>query len=326
MNNLPTEILRFFSAKNAINHLTNSFVPKEVKDFLIEKDQTPNADEVISICRKFAQLGYLTHFGQSTPFVGDKYVCTKFDETLAEYGVYNFLVLGFLEIRQHFQKSVKPVIVKDINNEHDIGTCFIITGGIIVTAKHCIEKMNNITIYGDNGNAINIESIYVPIIDKIDLALIIPKSNPFQLIPHFLFQEGSVLEEVLTMGYPPIPGFDAVQVSDISRINTSIKSSVGSFVAKEESYLDSQEYILINARVKGGNSGGPIIGNQGDVLGMITQIPSDNKDNEKIDWLGYGIGLPSAFLKKAHDDIKGNLNIMKKMKFENNDKGFRTNL
>lgn len=108
----------------------------------------------------------------------------------------------------------------------------------------------------------------------------------------------------MTIGYPPIPGFDAFQLYEISTINNSYKFSNGQIIGKENSYLDGIEYLILNAKVKGGNSGSPVINYKGNVVGMVIQIPMDSEDAQKIDKLGYGIVTPFSEIRKYLTDAE----------------------
>jgi serine protease Do len=55
-----------------------------------------------------------------------------------------------------------------------------------------------------------------------------------------------MLEEVLIMGYPPIPGFDGILISERAHIAGYLKSSVGQVLGQSECYLDRQQYLLIS--------------------------------------------------------------------------------
>jgi serine protease Do len=74
--------------------------------------------------------------------------------------------------------------------------------------------------------------------------------NAMDGLPYLRFETPKILDEVLCMGYPPIPGFEAVQISDTASINSRLRVSGGRVVAQTESYLAGQEYLLINAKVK----------------------------------------------------------------------------
>jgi serine protease Do len=100
------------------------------------------------------------------------------------------------------------------------------------------------------------------------------------------------LDEVLCLGFPPIPGFQELLISDIATVNAEIKSSCGRVVGTGSAYLDGQRYILINARVKGGNSGGPIVDRKGCVVGILVQSSMNATDASNLDTLGYGVATP----------------------------------
>lgn len=57
--------------------------------------------------------------------------------------------------------------------------------------------------------------------------------------------------------------------------------------------------FLINARVKGGNSGGPVINKEGKVVGTVVSLPYDissSSENPRYDIMGYGQCLPSKYV------------------------------
>ena len=62
-------------------------------------------------------------------------------------------------------------------------------------------------------------------------------------------------------------------------------------MAQNRRYGDSVDYIILYARVKGGNSGGPVINRFGTVVGIIVNVLPDIKKPEKFDELGYGIAI-----------------------------------
>jgi serine protease Do len=161
-------------------------------------------------------------------------------------------------------------------------------------------------------------------VDGTDLALIEMNYFNFSACPSFKIEYGEVLEEILTMGYPPIPGFDAVQVADISHIGGSVKVSKGKIVAEERTLWDPETNYLINARVKGGNSGGPIINNLGFAIGMIVDIPLNPDDQEKIDHLAYGVALTGRRIKNFINDVNLKNDKVEKIQFQMNKEGFST--
>ncbi|MFI5218513.1 MAG: serine protease [Bacteroidia bacterium] len=322
---LPLDILNFFNVSNAKIGI-NGGVPHTVSEFVSGRTDIDYL-EVSRICKRFENEGLLVYCGNKTetPLTGDSYYNFGINKKLAADGSYDFLINGFLSIRNHFANSVRPVIVKKRDDDPTIGTCFVIGKNCIVTAFHCIEEMEYIKIPHSEDNYVKAKRIWTPNDIRKDIAFIELENAPFSDIPHFKIGRGEILDQVLTMGYPQVPVFDAIQLAEIVTINTTIKSSTGSIVGKDKSYLDGQEYFLINAKVKGGNSGGPIIDKLGRVVGMLIQIPADPDDNKKLDVLGYGIAIPGVEIVKIFRQIiDGDNAEIKNIKFQNLTEGFST--
>ena len=112
----------------------------------------------------------------------------------------------------------------------------------------------------------------------------------------FQFGHGDVLDEVLVMGFPPIPGFDAIQLAEAATIASKIKASTGSIAGNAKSYLSKQEYLLITARTKGGSSGAPVINKEGFVIAVITDAPADNEGFS--DTMGFGLATSLIELRR----------------------------
>jgi serine protease Do len=162
----------------------------------------------------------------------------------------------------------------------------------LLTARHVVEHKRKVEIRGINGEPIRLHSLRVPSFGDLDVALMVVEQNAMDGLPYLRFESPRILEEVLCMGYPPIPGFEAVQISDIASINSRVRVSRGRIVAQAESYLETQEYLLIKAKVKGGNSGGPLINKRGYTVGILVVAPLNAEDTTSIDELGYGIAVP----------------------------------
>ena len=290
---IATDLIRFFQVLNA-QVIDNSFCPWAISDFLKTHPQYHGDIPRLNIaCNRLSAEGLLNRAGNrgAAPPYGDCYysMTAKVNEEIAAYGNLEFLVFGFPLIRNHFEKSVLPLIVTLKDGTDSIGSGFLIDSNRFVTAAHCVKGIKTIHIPGWNPATYGLNSIYIPTDERIDLAVLTFDADPFPDAPKFKMQSFNVLDEVLSMGYPPIPGFQNFLVSETGRVAAYLKSTVGQVVTRAESYLDRQDYILISARVKGGNSGGPIVGKTGGVIGVVTAVPGDNG---VTDTLGYGIAIP----------------------------------
>ncbi len=214
------------------------------------------------------------------------------NEEIAAYGIFEFLVFGFPLIRNHFEKSVLPLDVTLQGGGHSIGSGFLIDSNRFVTAAHCVKGkgIETIQIPGWNPATAKLNSIYIPTDKNIDLAVLTFDADPFPDAPKFKMQSFNVLDEVLSMGYPPIPGFENFLVSETGRVAAYLKSTVGQVVTRAESFLDRQDKILISARVKGGNSGGPVVSKTGEVIGVVNCC-SWRQWGDRYSWLRYSNSL-----------------------------------
>ena len=116
------------------------------------------------------------------------------------------------------------------------------------------------------------------------------------------------MDKILVCGYPPIPGTtDSVLVS-----------STGEITAIANTYFHKYDQIYVNANVKGGSSGSPIINEFGSVVGIIIESARDSKNNELQDELRFGTGLTSELLFEILESVNKDGMSHKKLNFKVN--------
>jgi S1-C subfamily serine protease len=54
--------------------------------------------------------------------------------------------------------------------------------------------------------------------------------------------------------------------------------------------------MLLTCPIKGGNSGGPIINELGEVVGVITDLPYSEGNQSMYDNFGYGCATPIEYI------------------------------
>jgi serine protease Do len=289
---LATDIVRFFY----IDFDSDQAV-KTLEDFGKSQpgwEECLNIVEVIRVCTHLEQHGYLmeARTSHNHPILGRAYVAPGFDERRAEYGEYDFVGYGFARVRADLGDAVRPVVVTRHDEEEDIGTSFLIGNqNTLITARHVVQAMSRIRIPDRDGSPIRAQSIIVPNDPSLDVAVILAE-KPLTGLPFFRVSQHSPLDEVLCLGFPPIPGFQEILITDIATVNAEIKSSYCRVVGTGSAYLDGQRYFLMNARVKGGNSGGPIVDRKGYVVGILVQSSMNATDTSNLDTLGYGVATP----------------------------------
>lgn len=213
---------------------------------------------------------------------------------LREYMVsyYNSLVYGFEYIYRIYKKIVLPLIAYNGDEPH-IGTCFRWQEGI-VTARHCLTDGDRIAIKGYSADILSNAKIYVSKNPNIDVAYILTNEET-----KIFSDEAHVLDEVLVMGYPVIPrffDFCTAEKAMISTISDRMTPSRGCITAiANEMFTQSiTKLMLITAKIRGGNSGGPVINKYGCVVGV--SFSDAIGEGAIYDDLGYGIACPISVL------------------------------
>ena len=123
---------------------------------------------------------------------------------------------------------------------------------------------------------------------ELDIALITinntsMKAKPFNIQPNF-----DLLDEVVLFGYPPIPITDDAYLV----VNRGEISSIPTL----QNGIDA---MIVSAILRGGHSGGPIVNNKGQVIGIVSENlfkQLSPKEESVAEGLGFSAGLGSQWL------------------------------
>jgi len=188
---------------------------------------------------------------------------------------------------------VIPIIYYAKDDNISVGTAFKIENGI-VTAKHCLENAKNIAIKGFSRNELNGKEIIISENSDIDVAYI---SNVKVDSHTAILGNGRVPQDVMVMGYPRISGFTDFLTSEKGTISAvalkekQFTTTKGAITAFGKDIFSKTELMLITAKIRGGNSGGPVINQYGDVVGISCHVPAYEGE---YDDLGYGVAIPTS--------------------------------
>ncbi|BEV04594.1 serine protease [Chryseobacterium gambrini] len=275
------------------------------------------SEAILNIAGKFVSEGLISPLPGKTG-VFQKYQGNGYNAKLAEYGYYDFLVYGFPYIINHFKDAVRVIEVQDLHTkDFSVGTGFSILFApdrqFFVTAKHCLPKGSKINLkvfLGSKGYA-SPENIYVHPDQNIDIAILQFSDSVLLSDKFFHLEAPELLDEIVVAGYPPIPG----------SVEATMVVSKGEITAVSGTYLHKYKQIYVNANVKGGSSGSPIIDSTGNVVGIIIESARDAVDNTLQDELRFGTGLPSSLIYLISTMILDNNPELKKIDFKKNEDG-----
>ena len=312
---LVYDILDYFRGGNSIK----PFSEKCISDYCersrfnsqMPKGEIIQPDVVYRICETLAAKRVVTKIGSklgleeisSNYYYSPGNVSYFLQKTPSLLFLLNCKVYGFRYIYNAYKQMVLPVVVKK-DGKISMGTCFKLHHGI-VTAKHCLET-DEVAIGGYSAEKLSQCKVMISTDSEIDLAYI--ETNEHSLL---LSGEAKVLDEVLVMGYPKIPmffDFCTAERAAISSIPTR-----GAVAALVDQYISRNigKLMLVTARIRGGNSGGPIIDSDGAVVGVAFCEPQSEGD---YDEMGYGIAYPIHVLNALlQDNVPLKVNFVDKV-------------
>ena len=168
-----------------------------------------------------------------------------------------------------------------------IGSGFAAGKNTVITNAHVIEDASTISVDTYDGESY---PAYVYAADyELDIALLVVDGANFTPLPRGDIDTSKIGEAIYTIGAPR---------------GLSYTLTTGVISAKNRE-IDGYYYIQIDAPINNGNSGGPLLNDEGEVLGINTLKLTDSE--------GIGLAIPIdsaiAFLKSCGLSFDGNGNI-----------------
>ena len=194
------------------------------------------------------------------------------------------------QLYEKYASAVAYVAVERSDGVQSVGSAFHVGGGVFLTARHVVENRRIVEIATTTMRYIPDPSSNVrheregpvrqvwPGVARlrsgphfhpdaaVDVAAIVVEGIDPAVIPlgthldDWIEDEGFVLGEVLTMGYPPIP---------LSR-RPVLLASRGEINAVVDSYVGRHPHFVLSSMARGGFSGGPCLTQWDYALGLTT--------------------------------------------------------
>jgi S1-C subfamily serine protease len=165
--------------------------------------------------------------------------------------------------------------------QHGLGTGVVVdAAGDILTALHVVADATSIKLtFADGSNATADVAVRQP---ETDIAVLTPSRLPAGLVP-------------ATLGNPNAlqVGSDAYIVGNPFGLTGSMSAGVVSALGRSFQFPNSNQVlhglIQVDAAVNPGNSGGPLLNRDGQVVGIVTGLVNPTKDDV---FIGIGLAVP----------------------------------
>ena len=207
-------------------------------------------------------------------------------------------MFGLLYTLEKYKKSIPAINVIGTDGGEYCGSGLLVKISSnklgILTNAHVLE---NNTIKNIAAGEVEYSIIGEPILAKnIDLALI-PVEIPKTYIPNFVLSKSEILQTVIAIGYPRISNtVDQYALFHKGEINGRVKT------------MDGNVFLAISCHVSPGNSGGPLISEIGELVGVVTQSNTGKyltDDPNKIGYEStYHMAIPANVINEFLDGVE----------------------
>ena len=283
----PTEQPEPFSVSEFMKYLEN-------KKAFVKK---PNVLRAFQVLQKMSSAGILHNVGsrRSVPqFLSDCYLSFGTYSAMRAQG--HFWLAPALGADFLFHLSTPGVVhITGKNKDGDVkaGTGFIFHPHHILTCRHvvCDMQLDDRQTFQGLECVVDEKSIHK---HETDDVAVIRVDKPLKPVDGLVFQPPAIAQTVFTLGYPKIPCTREAPLTMQSGAVTS--ESVVSF--------HGENLFLYSAISRPGNSGGPVISEDGYVVGISSEDLTMKSDDKKDSAFSpHYAGVPSHIIVKAVADM-----------------------
>ena len=260
-------------------------------------DKKPDVFRVVQILQKMSSAGILHNLGSKPGelrLFSDIYLFLNTYSKTRRQGI--FWLAPALGADFLFHLSASGVVhITGKNKDGDVvsGTGLVFHPHHILTCRHvvCDMQLDRRQTFQDLECTVDEKSIYK---HKKDDVAVIRVDEPLQPVAGLVFQPPVIAQTVFTLGYPKIP----------YTMEAPLTMQSGAVTSESVVSLYGENLFLYSAISRPGNSGGPVISEDGYVVGIsseyLTEKSSDKKDSA---FSPHYAGVPSQMIIKAIVDM-----------------------
>lgn len=176
------------------------------------------------------------------------------------------------------------------------GTCFMISkDGFLITSYHVVKDADSVNIENEKFGTVRASVVYSDPTNDISVLKI---DTTLRFLPFIIEkEEASLSEDVYTLGYPR---------EDVVFGEGSVSALSG--------YNQNPNSYQVSVPVNPGNSGGPLLNNRGNLIGMVS--------GRQTETLGAAFAIKSTVLLSvvAGDSMKNTIGLSKLNTFKNSNR------
>ena len=250
------------------------------------------------ITKRMETEGFLSYEGKNRSGALLESNCYYFAAVMSKNSARGLLwlgkVLGPAFIAHELQRLMVRIVGTTTLGDQAVGTGLHVHPQYVITCDHVLRDMKvgeNVIV---NGQTIPIADVLLQAQPKIDVG-VIKLATPVEVShPDIAFRDAQLLESVVVAGYPTVP----TAISEHATFHSGEICQVGG-----QSY-HGFEFDLFSAIARPGNSGGPVISREGNVVGIVTQsLERETEEADKIGVMPFFVSVPARDIRKQFKEL-----------------------
>jgi hypothetical protein len=211
-------------------------------------------------------------------------------------------ILGISYIGHEIEKDI--VYIEGVTSKEDIsvGTGTLVSEDAILTCAHVVNdmKIDHVIIRGDKYRIKNALPHGV-----LDVAIIFLEKNVEIFVKDLAFRDSKLLEQIIIAGYPKIPrSLEPCYTLQSGEISGHILNT-----------MDKYPMDIFSAIARPGNSGGPVLGIDGCITGIVTRsLERQKEESDQMATLPFFASVPAWEIQRCIGELT---NGQVELKWEN---------
>lgn len=192
--------------------------------------------------------------------------------------------LGESFIGHEIEKDI--AYIEGVTPEGDIsvGSGILITSNIVLTCAHVVSDMK-VEFVVINSKKIKVERCSSH--NVVDVGLVYLEEPVQQRLPDLAFRSARMLEPLVIAGYPSVP----------RSLMPCFTLQTGQVCGHLKETMDKYPMDLFSAIARPGNSGGPVVGVDGCIIGLVTRsLERQQESADPMSVIPFFAAVPSAVI------------------------------
>lgn len=213
--------------------------------------------------------------------------------------------LGGRFVHHQVSSAVVHISGRDDNGDANSGSGLVFDHGAILTCRHVVSDMHVDPKQRFQGQEITIDDDNIHISEDTDVAIIKVVNGALTPVSGLGFLAATIAQTIYTFGYPKIPNVRP-RFPDTEEAYLIMQS--GEVTNETVIASDGSELFLYSAIARPGDSGGPIVSEEGYVVGMSTNLTEGRYEEKDLVSPHYA-GIPAHVIAQAVEDMGAGVSI-----------------